>query len=448
MNHDLLTPAWRVLRPHAVQSDLWRCPRRFIVIEAGRRSGKTELAKRDGVRSFLSADFGWRGAFLAPTRKQAKAIYWDDIKALVPRWAVARVYDSELTIVSITGARLSVNGLDNAKGIEGVPHDKIWVDELADVKLGTWARTLRPLLSTQGREGKAWLYGVPRPSPQFDELLRIANDPANAHEWAYFHWTSLGIVDASEIISARASMDPLTFAQEYEAQRVTFQGRAYYRLDRNVHARFELQRDSARTLYLCFDFNVSPGVCCAVQELPPPKAARDLYGGRILDVVTSAVGEVFIPRHSNSERVAQKAVEMWGDHAGYVELHGDASGGANKTSGVLGSDWDLIDRILRRKFGSRLRRGYPNSNPLVRTRVNAVNARLQNADDKIGTLLCPSKTPHLIEDLDMTMVLEGTAGEIDKSDPARTHMSDAFGGYVVHKHPCYSSSAGIKPLEL
>jgi hypothetical protein len=444
-----LTERWRRHEFHAEQNSVWSCGKRFVVIEAGRRSGKTSLAKMDGWRSALrSRQDGWLGVFAAPTRDQAKGIFWEDLKAMAPSWAVSSISESELRIGLINGASLRVVGMDRPQRIEGMPVDKIWLDELADLRPNVWDRTIRPLLSTKGRRGRAWLFGVPRPSSQFQTLADFARDPKNRDEWAYFHWTSIGVVDAAEIASARAQMDPVIFAQEYEATRANFQGRAYYRLDRNTHARFELQRDTNRTLYLCFDFNVSPGVCCAVQELPPPKAARDLYGSRILDVVTSGVGEVFIPRHSNSERVAQKALEMWGDHTGYVELHGDASGGANKTSGVLGSDWDLIDRILRRKFGSRLRRGYPNSNPLVRTRVNAVNARLQNADDKIGTLLCPSKTPRLIEDLDMTMVLEGTAGEIDKSDPARTHMSDAFGGFVVQKHPCYSFGVGVKPLEI
>jgi hypothetical protein len=450
MAEELLSERWEAFRPHPVQAALWRSKARFNVIEAGRRSGKTQLAKQDAVRCLLDAKrFGWLGVLAAPTRDQAKAIFWEDLKMLVPGWAIASFSESELAIRCINGGILRVVGMDRPHRIEGVPVDKIWLDELADLKVGTWDRTIRPLLSTKGRQGSAWIFGVPRPSTQFAELARAAQDPANHPEWAYWYWTSEGVVDTAELASARATMDPLVFAQEYLAQRINFQGRAYYRLEQRVHSAHELQRDLDRTLYLCFDFNNAPGVCAAVQELPPPSEAKRLHGAKIKDIVTSAVGEVHIPRHSNSELVARKAAELWGDHRGIVELHGDASGGALRSSSVSGSDWDLITQILKRVFGGRLRRGYPNANPSVRARVNAVNARLRNADDVVGALFCARNAKRLAADVDATMVLDGTAGELDKdSDPSVTHLSDAFGYYVFMKHPCHGYRGGTSPLAL
>ncbi len=40
------TRRWTKLRPHGVQYRLWRCASRFVGVPAGRRSGKTEIAKR------------------------------------------------------------------------------------------------------------------------------------------------------------------------------------------------------------------------------------------------------------------------------------------------------------------------------------------------------------------------------------------------------------------
>jgi hypothetical protein len=45
-----LTPRWTQLRPHAVQAAAWTSPARFVGLPCGRRSGKTELAKRRLVR--------------------------------------------------------------------------------------------------------------------------------------------------------------------------------------------------------------------------------------------------------------------------------------------------------------------------------------------------------------------------------------------------------------
>jgi hypothetical protein len=47
-------------------------------------------------------------------------------------------------------------------------------------------------------------------------------------EWGYFHWKSADILPAKEIEAAKRDLDPLTFAQEYEASFVNFEGRAYY----------------------------------------------------------------------------------------------------------------------------------------------------------------------------------------------------------------------------
>lgn len=434
------------LRPHAEQYRLWTSTKRFALVEAGRRSGKTELAIRDGVRCLLAADrVDWRGIFGAPTRDQAKAIYWERLKLNVPEWIVRDVREVDLQINCITGAHLQVVGLDRPQRIEGIATDKAWIDELSDVRPGTWDRTLRPLLSTDGRPpGRAWLYGVPRPSSQFAELSKMARDPKFAHEWGYFHWASSSVIAPEEIASAKASMDPLTFEQEYGAKRVSFSGRAYYPFERETHGAFELTYKPDAPLELCFDFNNEPGVCVAVQELDPPQSARAVLGSKLAPRVTSIVGEVWIRRGSNSEMVANKALELWGEHRGPVRLWGDPAGGAKVTSGIAGTDWAIIERTLRRVYGSRLRLEISSAHPPIRSRVNAVNTRLRSADGVIRMLACALRAPRTIDDLDNVMTLEGTAGELDKdSDKLATHLTDAVGYYVVARFPVGGGSSTV-----
>ena len=70
----------KVLRPHKVQYRLWHCTARFVGVPAGRRSGKTEIAKRRLVLA-LSQPKPWhdpRYFYGAPTRDQAKRIAWQD----------------------------------------------------------------------------------------------------------------------------------------------------------------------------------------------------------------------------------------------------------------------------------------------------------------------------------------------------------------------------------
>ena len=436
-------------RFHPGQAAVWKSPSRFIVIEAGRRSGKTALAILDAQREVLRQrrEDRWLGLLTAPTRDQAKSIFWESVRSHLPHTVIETISESNLSITMKHGNVLQVVGLDRPQRAEGRAIDKVYIDEVADMKQGVWERHLRPALSTVGRPGKAWIFGVPRFNRQFADLAEFARNPKNQPEWAYFSWMSSELLTESELLSAKSSMDPLVFAQEYEAKRVNFAGRAYHQFDRRVHSAFALTPDYNRPVSLCFDFNNSPGVAIAVQELPPPDAAVRALGDKLAGCVTCVVGEVHIPRNSNSEMVAERVVELFGSFQSTVELHGDASGGAEHTSSVQGSDWDVIVRILSQQFKSRLKRAWPSRNPPVRARINSVNARLYSANGVVGLLVCPKRAPQLIEDLDETLTLEGTSGELDKRDKRRTHASDAFGYYIHAKHPVFGG-ATARPLEL
>src|SRR5262245_40011145 len=102
MASELLTPAWFDLNPHPVQQELWASPHRFVAVRAGRRSGKTTLAKRRLVRYLpvkLWHNQPGRYLYLGPTRDQAKHIAWEDLKALVhPSWLDGEPKETELII--------------------------------------------------------------------------------------------------------------------------------------------------------------------------------------------------------------------------------------------------------------------------------------------------------------------------------------------------------------
>src|SRR5688572_970130 len=100
----LLTPRWYPLRPHPEQMRLIRSGARFKVVPAARRSGKSERAKRNLIIQALkeSAQGRWldyRYFAAAPTRDQARQIFWNDLKAMIPRRLLGgRIRESELTI--------------------------------------------------------------------------------------------------------------------------------------------------------------------------------------------------------------------------------------------------------------------------------------------------------------------------------------------------------------
>lgn len=438
------TARWTELRTHNVQQSYWNSPHRFNVVPAGRRSGKTELAKRKLVRRSLGATTSWKPRFFAaaPTRDQAKRIYWEDLKALSPKkFIVGTPSESELMIEYVNGAQLWVIGLDVAARMEGQPWDGGVADEIGNVKPGAWGENIRPALSD--RKGWCDLIGVPEGRNHYYDLALSAQaqlkERGSSSPWGYFHWKSADILDAEEIEQAKRDLDELTFQQEYEGSFINFEGRAYYVFNSDIHTA-SLKYDPKRSLIFCFDFNVDPGVCAVCQEQALPlQYEKDADGIVQLDKPiygTGVIGEVYIERNSNTPAVCRKLIEDWKDHQGSIHCYGDATGGSRGSAKVQGSDWDLIKATLNPHFGSRMNYDVPPSNPTERSRINAVNTRLRAASGVIHMLVDASRASHVVKDLDGVTLLKGGSGEIDKkATPALTHISDGLGYYIAKKFP-------------
>lgn len=431
----MLPERWTELAPHEEQLRLVNSSARFRVVAAGRRSGKTERLKRRLVRASLYPPKVPNPTFVAaaPTRDQAKRIFWQDLKALTPRQWMASVSESELTIRYKTGAQLMVVGLDRPQRIEGIPLDGIGVDEIAEVKRESWEQSIRPALSTRGRPGWAWFTGRPKGRGLFYELFSRAG---TREGWESFTWTSATVIDPAEVEQARSDLDPLTFAQEYEAQWVSFQGLAYYQWSPKDHLR-RLAIDPSLPLVVTLDFNVEPGVAAFLQEQVIDGQSR-----------TCVVGEVHIPRNSNTPAVCRKIVDLVGSHPSDVMIYGDPAGGGRHTSQEnQRTDWDLVREHLRPTFGDRLRWRVARKAPYVRDRINAVNSRLKSTSGEVRLLVDPVAAPHVVRDFEGVQLLEGGSGEIDKAGGERqglTHLTDAIGYYIHEKYPVGGSRGMVE----
>ncbi len=415
---------WKTLKPHPLQLEYLSCRSRFVVVPAGRRSGKTECAKRRMIRKALS-DTGHSDSWYicgAPTHGQAKRIFWRDLKMMIPRKFMMRPpSEGQLSITLANGAEISVVGLDAPERIEGRSINGAVLDEYGNMKPSVWGEHLRPALSD--RLGWCDFIGVPEGRNHYYDLYKAAQAD-DSGQWSTFTWTSEEILPPGEIEAAKRDLDELTFNQEYRASFVTFTGRAYYAFDEGLHLG-TTEYNPSLPLIFCFDFNVSPGVAVICQE-------HDIGG----DGLTHVIGEVYIPRDSNTPMVCRKLLQDWGSHPGDVFCYGDATGGAKTTSAVRGSDWDLIKSELKPEFGPRIKFRVDRSNPKERIRVNSMNSRLKSADDIVRMVIDPSKAPNLVKDLEGVRVVDGGSGEIDKkSDPKLTHMTDALGYYISKRHP-------------
>ncbi|MEG2005266.1 MAG: terminase family protein, partial [Bilophila sp.] len=368
--------------------------------------------------------------YVAPTYRQAHQICWGMLKdRLHPlRWVAAK-NESDLTVTLKNGSAISLRGADNFDSLRGVGLHFIVMDEFADIKPEAWFEVLRATLSDTG--GRALFTGTPKGRNWAYDLYRkgLSNAPENA-DWASFSFTTLegGNVPPEEVTAARAELDELTFQQEYEASFVTFEGRAYYPFLVEMHtAPVRLLYRHDAPLIFCFDFNVEPGVAVVCQEVLLPNGC----GG------TAVVGEVYIPRNSNTPAVCRNLIANWGEHQGQVRCYGDATGGSRGSAKIGGSDWDLIKAAFRQSpFGNRVSYRVPSVNPAERARLNAVNSRLKSAEGGIRLLVDPDTAPHVVRDLEGVALLKGGSGEIDKKHDANlTHISDALGYYIAAEFP-------------
>lgn len=442
-----LNARWWPMKPHPAGEAYTDSPHRFNTVPAGRRSTKTERFKRKVVSAALDATTEWAPRYFAgaPTRDQAKRIFWEDLKALVGREAMRKPpSETDLTIYTFTGAEIVVVGLDKPERIEGSPWDGGGITEFGNCKPTAWPQNIRPALAD--RKGWCDLEGVPEGRNHYYELdvkaRALMAELGARSEWGAFTWPSSDVLPPEDIESMRRDLDELTFEQECNASFISFEGRAYYPFLRATHCA-PLRYNPRAPLLLCFDFNVAPGVCAVVQEQPLPgqfehdaKTGVPLLGRPLTG--TGVIGEVHIPQNSSTPAICRKVLADWSKHQGAVRCYGDPTGGNRGSAKVAGSDWDLIEAELRPVFRERLAfrvKGHAAAG-IERGRINALNSRLLSVTKDVRLMVDPLKAPHVVKDFEGVVLLKGGAGELDKAaTPELTHLTDALGYYEEYEHP-------------
>ena len=438
-----ITPRWTNLKFHPEQQRYLKSKKRFNISHAGRRGGKTEIAKRRLIKRALNFELP-QGRFVlaAPTHRQAVDIFWDDTIALVPRWAL---YGQSTRSISISyrkikllnGATIEILGMDKPERIEGPPLDGFVGDEFGNFKPTVWGQNVRPALDTKGREGFADLVGVPEGKNHYYHLV---DEAELKDDWDVFTWHSNEIIpEAAE--QALGDLDTLTYNQEYGGMFISFRGRAYYTFNKDLNCPPDGERilyNPAFPLDFCFDFNRIPGNCVISQELPAPNWLIKRNNGQDRGLVSCAIDEIFLTQDSHTEKICDLLIERWGHHKGAVQLYGDATGGAKKSCAVKGSDWDIIEAKFKGKFN--YDKLVKKSNPAVRVRINSVNSRMVAADGYIGSII-DRKCKYLIRDLEGVTCTD--EGDIQKSDikSLLTHVSDAWGYKIAREHPLGSDAS-------
>lgn len=398
------------------QVQVWRAPERFKVVAAGRRFGKTQLA-----RTWLLSHAFKRGAgrywYVGPTREDSKDTMWEDLKAAVhPNWLAEPPREVELSIVLTNGAEIRLWSAEKSDGLRGRKLKALVMDEYADMEGRLFHEVLRPSLTDY--KAPALFIGTPKSFNHFHELFeRGQNEKRPA--WGSWQFKSIDnpFFDQGELEEARLDTDPRTFRQEYEASFEAIAGRAYYAFHRGTHVQ-PVALERSLPVAVSFDFNVHPATAVIGQKVGDEcRVWREVW-------IEHAGGEA---TRASASKVKQYLQEIhW---QGQVRIYGDPAGTASKTTGP--SDHQVVRDVLSQGFDTAwcIARAHPH----VRDRVAAVNARCETMDGRHHLMLDPS-CKRLQADLEQVVFADN--GDLDqKTNKLLTHISDAFGYWVERDFP-------------
>lgn len=188
-------------------------------------------------------------------------------------------------------------------------------------------------------------------------------------------------------------------------------GAAYYAYDDEKHTNKDMMElDPTLPLNICVDFNVDPMIWLICQH-------TDSENIKVFYEITQ--------RNTNTWEQCYAIRDLIPSHYD-VTIYGDSTGRSRDTRGIE-TDYVIIDKIFRKHFRS-IKYKVPQMNPPVLSRVKCVNARLDKKAVQIQ-----EKCENLREDF--IQCAYNDKGEIDKSNKARTHSSDAFGYYIYREFP-------------
>ncbi|HEX4750078.1 MAG TPA: phage terminase large subunit [Bryobacteraceae bacterium] len=432
------------------QGEVYKAKKRFRVLVAGRRFGKTHLALVELIHTAWNnpASTCW---YIAPSYRQAKRIAWDRLKSMIGGAGIAQALESELTIRLANGSAISLRGADQYDSLRGNGLDFVVLDEFAQMSPEVWTEVIRPALAD--RKGRALFIGTPQGHDHLYDRFQFAQSqslagastpesreelagggsavagPSNA-DWAAFRYRTLdgGNVTEEELASAARELDDRLFRQEFEASfETTSVGLAYHAFSRESNVRRCEYRPGTKLIW-SLDFNVHP--MCSVIAQQSDNEVEVLDELVIDNANTSQMCDRFWERTRAFRNPRLGAMQ--------VDIYGDASGYARRSCGSY-TDWQLIRNFFSQHVGQAAAHiKAANANPAVRDRVNLVNGRFLNSAGERRLFVDP-KCKELILDLERICWRLDDAGQptcdLDKSDRMRTHLSDALGYYLAQAFP-------------
>jgi len=218
---------------HPAQQAIFTDEKRFKVVGAGRRFGKSYLARVKLIVKALedTNEFGYDLSdkacyYIAPTFNQAKDIMWQSLKQMAAP-ITKKVRENEGIITLVNDRTIHLKGSDRPESLRGVGLSYVVMDEYAFMKEEVWTSIIRPTLADV--RGGALFIGTPNGKNHFYDLFLNAQEGLDAEDWSAWTYKSIDnpFLDPKEVLMATKDM-PLEYVrQEFEANFASFGGTVF-----------------------------------------------------------------------------------------------------------------------------------------------------------------------------------------------------------------------------
>lgn len=310
---------------------------RFRIICAGRRSGKSVLARLTLLKWAVETVGTYY--LVSPTYRQAKSIHWVELRKEVPRQWIAKTNETELSIQLKNGSVIELKGAENPDALRGVALHGLVIDEIASIRNWDWLwqEVLRATLTDY--EAPVIFISTPKGFNHFYELYEQGQTEDKLYKsWKFTSYDN-PYIPKGEIDNAKAELTEDTFQQEYMANFRKYTGLVYKEFQREVHVIEPFEIPEGFQVYRTIDFGSTNPTACLwvacdgddnwfiVSEHYEVKSGIDYHAGVI-----------------NSDRYSKRVVATYGDPSGAQWITEFAQRGiyitpANKEVGTNFNSW-------------------------------------------------------------------------------------------------------------
>lgn len=236
-------------KPHSKQQAVHNDPKRFKVLNWGRRTGKSTLAIHETLKkAILHKGRYW---IISPTYKQSKNIYWRSLINQIPNQLVSKRNESEIFLELINGSFIELKGADQPDSLRGAGIEGVVLDEYAFMKPIVWEEIVRPMLL----DSKGWAIFISTPNG-FNHFYDLSEEAQANERWSYYHATTYDnpYIEQAELDAEKEHTDVDTFAQEYLGEFKKVKGLVYPSFSREIHVLSASDIPTEGTRYFGIDF--------------------------------------------------------------------------------------------------------------------------------------------------------------------------------------------------